>query len=115
MFNLKQHLEEIDKRFDEEFSLPPEIGDATAGIDYIPPRRWTISNPEAIKFFIHAEAIELVKKAFEETQLQEADRTVVDDNILQQLTVNGITIGWNDARSAILEKQNLYLNEKTEK
>ena len=102
--NLRQHLEEIKKRLNNKW---PAIDHE----DWIgtPPSFCEISS------FIRAEAIKLVKKAFEETQLQEADRTVVDDNILQQLTVNGITIGWNDARSAILEKQNLYLNEKTEK
>ena|SRR3990167_2468086 len=108
--NLKQHLEEINKKFDEEFE-GIYYGRDNDGCPNYPPDGFK----EDTKFFIRVEATKLVKKAFEETQLQEADRTVVDDNILQQLTVNGITIGWNDARSAILEKQNLYLNEKTEK
>src|SRR3989304_3898268 len=99
--NLKQHLEEIDKRFDKAVQKNYRGQDP-----YWPD--W-----EGVKSFVHTEAIELVKKAFEETQLQEADRTVIDGDILEQVReqpfVAGITRGWNDAYSTILQKQKEYL------
>ena|SRR3990167_4843470 len=107
--NLEQHLKEIDKRFDEKFESI-YYGKDIDGF----PNYQSDNFKEDVKSFIHAEAIELVKKVFEETQLQEADRTVIDDNILQQLSVNGMTIGWNNARSAILEKQKDYLCEQAQ-
>jgi len=60
--NLQSHLQDIEKRFDEEFSLPPEIGSPTAGSGYVSERRWTISRHKELKSFLTLTNKETVEK-----------------------------------------------------
>src|SRR3990167_6930725 len=99
--NLKQHLEEIDKRFDKKFVQI--LQSLYGGED---------QENEAkgmIKSFIHTEAIELVKKAFEETMVEEKNDYRPDMGNSAKLIYLPKNEGWNDARSSILEKQKKYL------
>ena len=51
---MKKRNKTWEEAFDERFSLPPEIGDATAGIGFVPSRRPVFEPYEKVKDFIRS-------------------------------------------------------------
>ncbi len=69
---------DLEKRFDERFSIPPDFIEPTAGFGYKPERRWTISEPDKIKQFLATE-LEAQKQQAITTTLERIEGIIGED------------------------------------
>ena len=73
----KRQRKEWEEEFDEKFSLPPDIGDATAGIGYVPQRKPVFMQFQEVKSFIQSQLSLAFQQGREDT-LEEAKHIIAD-------------------------------------